>query len=188
MQKSGHGQGHAPSNPQYAPSLPSIKNDSNNAQKSYADPRYQRLQGNKTSNLPNTAISQIQQSSTLKDNTQQKNDTKPADSQNQPSDYQKSGKSDKVDDINSLKEKNRQVMRTRCEKIIKVCIANKNKAIVLGAFGCGIFGNDPSEVADIFYDILVTQKLGNYLDLVVFALKGAKTSGYTFTSFKNKFL
>lgn len=100
---------------------------------------------------------------------------------------QKNGKGDKNDEISALKEKNRVAMYKRCEKIIKVCIANQNKAIILGAFGCGIFGNDPTEIAGIFYDILVTKKLGNYLDYVVFAMKGAKTDGYTFTAFKKKF-
>jgi uncharacterized protein (TIGR02452 family) len=41
--------------------------------------------------------------------------------------------------------------------------------VVLGAWGCGVFGNDPSEIAHLFHGALVGPFLGLFSQ-VVFAI------------------
>lgn len=45
-------------------------------------------------------------------------------------------------------------MKKRIEKIIELAIIKKADILILGAFGCGVFGNDVDEVAKIFYKTL----------------------------------
>ncbi|OHS94103.1 hypothetical protein TRFO_11375 [Tritrichomonas foetus] len=64
----------------------------------------------------------------------------------------------------------RRVMLNRVRKIIQVAILNGNKAIVLGAYGCGVFRNDPADVANYFKTVLIDEGLGEYFDKIVFAI------------------
>ena len=43
------------------------------------------------------------------------------------------------------------VMENRIDKIIQLSILKKADVMVLGAFGCGVFGNDADDIAKIFY-------------------------------------
>ncbi|KAH0791333.1 TIGR02452 family protein [Histomonas meleagridis] len=63
-----------------------------------------------------------------------------------------------------------KVLKERIRKIIQACIEGGYKAVVLGAFGCGAFGNSPKEVASIFNHFLVEKKMKDYFDKVVFAI------------------
>ena len=54
------------------------------------------------------------------------------------------------------------------------------KNIILGAFGCGVFGNDPMAVASIFYNHLLNRNYG--FENVVFAIPG----GTNYEVFKNR--
>jgi uncharacterized protein (TIGR02452 family) len=42
------------------------------------------------------------------------------------------------------------VMLARIEKVLAVAVANGHEVLVLGAWGCGVFRNDPTQVADGF--------------------------------------
>lgn len=44
----------------------------------------------------------------------------------------------------------RKLMRDRIDRVLSVAAAEKYDALVLGAWGCGVFGNDPADVADYF--------------------------------------
>ncbi|MBR1455229.1 MAG: TIGR02452 family protein [Lachnospiraceae bacterium] len=72
--------------------------------------------------------------------------------------------------LTALKDKTNsyEVMRVRMEKILKQFINYKCNIIILGAFGCGVFGNDPKIIAEIWRDLLV--KYGAYFDKVDFAI------------------
>lgn len=70
----------------------------------------------------------------------------------------------------SLDENNSTLSR-RLEQIIKVAIANENKVLVLGAFGCGVFGNDPEYVAKETKRLLEDCGYNEFFDEVIFAMK-----------------
>ncbi len=46
-------------------------------------------------------------------------------------------------------------MKRRIEYILAVAVAKNTDALVLGAFGCGVFQNDPVKIANIFADFLL---------------------------------
>ena len=67
-------------------------------------------------------------------------------------------------------DENNATMSRRLEQIIKVAIVNDVKALVLGAFGCGVFGNDVHYVAGELFRLLVEQKYGDYFEKIIFAM------------------
>jgi uncharacterized protein (TIGR02452 family) len=46
------------------------------------------------------------------------------------------------------------VMRSRTEKVLSVAVVHQHDVLVLGAWGCGVFGNDPADVARWFAALL----------------------------------
>ncbi|MFG2088148.1 TIGR02452 family protein [Spirillospora sp. NPDC048824] len=46
------------------------------------------------------------------------------------------------------------VLRLRAHKLLAVALANGHRRLVLGAWGCGVFRNDPAEVAGVFAEQL----------------------------------
>lgn len=61
-------------------------------------------------------------------------------------------------------------MEKRIRKIIQVAVANSDKNLVLGAFGCGVFKNDLSDVARIFKQILLKENYQKYFNTITFAI------------------
>ncbi|MNC15183.1 hypothetical protein D3C75_629880 [compost metagenome] len=62
------------------------------------------------------------------------------------------------------------VMLERIRFILSVAAHHGEKAIVLGAFGCGVFRNNPSEVAGRFKQVLVDEGYGSLFDRIVFTI------------------
>lgn len=63
-----------------------------------------------------------------------------------------------------------EVMVERIRKILAVAAVNKSKAIVLGAFGCGVFKNRPQDVAGYFENVLFKDGYKVLFDRIVFAV------------------
>ena len=53
-------------------------------------------------------------------------------------------------------------------------LTNPNPNQVLGAFGCGAFGNPPADVARLFAEVLASDEFRGALELVVFAIVDPK--------------
>lgn len=67
-------------------------------------------------------------------------------------------------------------MRRRVENVLRVAAEHGLPAIVLGAWGCGVFKNDPAVVAGLFRDQLVgpDAPFANVFRKVVFAMGKSK--------------
>ncbi len=48
------------------------------------------------------------------------------------------------------REQTNQIMERRINKIVSFCAETDSKTVVLGAFGCGVFGNDRNDVLPMF--------------------------------------
>jgi uncharacterized protein (TIGR02452 family) len=61
------------------------------------------------------------------------------------------------------------VMKRRIRKVLAISLLNGHQTIVLGAWGCGVFQNDPKEIAKYFREVLTTD-FRNRFKKVVFAI------------------
>ncbi|WP_079909535.1 TIGR02452 family protein [Paenibacillus sp. 32352] len=62
------------------------------------------------------------------------------------------------------------IMTNRIRSILSVAALQGNSAIVLGAYGCGVFRNDPREVARMFKQVILDEGYGSLFDKIVFAI------------------
>ncbi|OAS13332.1 TIGR02452 family protein [Paenibacillus oryzisoli] len=62
------------------------------------------------------------------------------------------------------------VMLERIRYILSVAAINGEKAIILGAYGCGVFRNNPGDVARMFKQVLINEGYGMLFDRIVFAI------------------
>lgn len=60
------------------------------------------------------------------------------------------------------------------------------KNLVLGAWGCGAFGNSPRDVAGYFKKVIIDEKYGKCFEEICFAIYG-KDNGKNITEFKKTF-
>lgn len=58
----------------------------------------------------------------------------------------------------------------RARKVLAVAAARGHRCLVLGAWGCGVFRNDPRQVADVFAHGLHDASFAGAFDRVVFAI------------------
>ena len=65
-------------------------------------------------------------------------------------------------------------MRQRMEYVINLAASHNTEALVLGAWGCGVFKWPPSAVATMFSELLLEKGLINCFKHVVFALASDK--------------
>ena len=70
------------------------------------------------------------------------------------------------------KKENTEALESRIKFILDIAAENKVDTLILGAFGCGVFGQDPFEVASIFKKYLETSH--HIFDRVVFAIPSNK--------------
>ena len=75
----------------------------------------------------------------------------------------------------------KEAMENRIDFLLSVASKKNVKNIILGAFGCGVFGNDPHVASELFKDLLNKKDYG--FDRVIFAIPG----GYNLKVFKDVF-
>jgi uncharacterized protein (TIGR02452 family) len=85
-------------------------------------------------------------------------------------------------------ERIQQVMFDRTEKLLSIAAIHDYKVLVLGAWGCGVFGNSPTQVAQDFYHHLVENPLLNKcFTKVVFAVLDRSADESVITPFRKIF-
>jgi uncharacterized protein (TIGR02452 family) len=62
------------------------------------------------------------------------------------------------------------VMYERIEKLLQLAVAEKQTTLVLGAWGCGVFRNDPKDMAKWFAQHLQSEQFNKAFKRVVFAI------------------
>lgn len=82
------------------------------------------------------------------------------------------------------------MMADRIDFVLAVSASMKVKTLILGAFGCGVFGNDPKAVSEQFYELLRGDRFNyeRFFDTVVFAVPTLKDGDNTFNIFKDTFI
>lgn len=74
-------------------------------------------------------------------------------------------------------------MARRIRAVLAVAAARHHRYLVLGAWGCGVFGNDPADVAGLFHDALLTPPFAGAFEAVLFAVLDRSPELSTFTPF-----
>ena len=64
---------------------------------------------------------------------------------------------------------NNETLKSRCRFVLEIAKENNVQTLILGAFGCGVFGQDPSTVATYFSELLTGDFKGCFRE-VVFAI------------------
>ncbi len=64
----------------------------------------------------------------------------------------------------------------RIRIMLRIAEENGYRNLVLGAWGCGAFGNKPEEVAKYFRQVLIEEEYGRWFDNICFAVYGSTES------------
>lgn len=78
-----------------------------------------------------------------------------------------------------------QVLYERMLKILKIAEAHNHETIILGAFGCGAFGNDPVMVASCFKEALNELPVFNHICFAIYDKREGTPVFNTFNSIFN---
>ena len=60
----------------------------------------------------------------------------------------------------------KEVMKRRIAKVLAIALLNNHKSIVLGAWGCGVFQNDPVEIAQYFNEVIESDFKDEFREIV----------------------
>lgn len=80
----------------------------------------------------------------------------------------------------------KETMLRRIRIMLRMAARHGYKNLVLGAWGCGAFGNNPKDVAAYFKQVLVDEGYEYCFDKVCFAIYG-KEDGKNITAFREQF-
>ncbi|GAA4890561.1 TIGR02452 family protein [Streptomyces coeruleoprunus] len=79
-------------------------------------------------------------------------------------------------------------LASRAERVLETAVAHGYRRLVLGAWGCGVFRNDPSEVAGAFRALLTGDgRFSGHFDEVVLAVLDRTREGGTLGAFRAVF-
>ncbi|MFG3382291.1 TIGR02452 family protein [Streptomyces sp. NPDC047999] len=78
------------------------------------------------------------------------------------------------------------ILRRRAERVLQTAVAAGYRRLVLGAWGCGVFANDPAQVASAFRTHLAPgARFGGHFDEVVFAVLDRTPGQRTLGAFRS---
>lgn len=68
----------------------------------------------------------------------------------------------------------KEIMKNRMRKILELFILAGKKNIILGAYGCGVFKNDPIDIANNWRTLLYEEGYIKYFENITFSILGNK--------------
>jgi uncharacterized protein (TIGR02452 family) len=80
----------------------------------------------------------------------------------------------------------RATLERRAEHVLRVAAHHRHRVLVLGAWGCGVFRNDPRVVADVFARLLTAGALARAFTRVVFAIYDRSSARATLRAFEER--
>jgi uncharacterized protein (TIGR02452 family) len=88
-----------------------------------------------------------------------------------------------------MSESDKLLTKRKIEYMLDVCLSNGCSTLVLGAFGCGAFKNNPQNVSDIFYSVFQDEKYRDKFSYVLFAVYDThgNNANSNYSIFKKKF-
>ncbi|KAJ6028423.1 hypothetical protein N7540_003999 [Penicillium herquei] len=76
------------------------------------------------------------------------------------------------------RERDRHLTKSKMRLVLRIAAINKHQMLVLGALGCGIYGNPPAEIAHCWLEVLEEPEFhGNWWRDVCFAVHDPKNEG-----------
>lgn len=84
------------------------------------------------------------------------------------------------------RSEDREAMKTKMRTVLRIAARNGHRRLVLGALGCGAFGNPREEVVDCWREVFGEEEFGGgWWANVVFAVMegGTRTGKGNFTAF-----
>ena len=93
----------------------------------------------------------------------------------------------KYDPVQNITEY-RKITKDKIRLMVSLAAQNGVKNLILGAWGCGVFNNDPTTMSQYFSEVLVGEGYSVDFDNIVFAIINDHNSvGNNFDIFNNKF-
>ncbi len=94
-----------------------------------------------------------------------------------------------VEEKSLSEEQIRKIFERKIENILALAAHNRYETIVLGAWGCGAFGNDAHDVAQYFYQKLVVEKYDRFFRRVIFSIYVSERARnlYSYNAFQTAF-
>lgn len=80
-----------------------------------------------------------------------------------------------------------RVLAQRITHFLGIAAEQHCDALVLGAWGCGVFGNDPCQVAEAFAKVLLTQNYASYFKHICFSIPCSVKTQANFQAFMDHF-
>lgn len=80
----------------------------------------------------------------------------------------------------------KETITRRIRIMMKIAMTNHYENLILGAWGCGAFGNDPKEVSECFRQVIIDEEYGKCFNEICFAVYGSET-GKNITAFRETF-
>ena len=75
---------------------------------------------------------------------------------------------------NATREENYQVLQSRIKFILDIALDQHAETLVLGAYGCGVFRQNPRDVATIFKNYLKSDLYKTHFNKIIFAIPDGK--------------
>lgn len=79
------------------------------------------------------------------------------------------------------------VLLRRAECVLALAASRGDRCIVLGAWGCGVFRNDPAMVADVFAELLIDRGWASSFAHVCFSILDRSSGGHVLSAFERRF-